>query len=90
MIHWAGMDILETLDELIDPKHTVFLMWDFAKRVISNAFNSESMILNSAKLLKAAREHHVLTIYSIQNNMHLVGDTGVPTVRMRIKRKNKS
>jgi len=90
MIHWAGMDILETLDELIDPKHTVLLMWDFAKRVIGNAFNSESMVRNSAKLLKAAREHHVLTIYSLQNNMHLVGDTGGPTVRMRMKRQNKS
>ncbi len=65
-------------------------MWDFAERVISNAFNSESLIRNSAKLLQGARDHHILTVYFLQNNMHLVGDTGAPTVRMRMKRQNKS
>ncbi len=90
MIRWAGMEILETLDELVDPKHTALIMWDFAKRVISNSFNSKSLVQNSVKLLQAARDHNVLTIYSRQNNMHLVGDTGAPAVRMRMKRQNKS
>jgi nicotinamidase-related amidase len=84
------MEILETLDELVDPKHTALIMWDFAKRVISNSFNSKSLVQNSVKLLQAARDHNVLTIYSRQNNMHLVGDTGAPAVRMRMKRQNKS
>jgi len=89
MIHWNGMDILETLDELVDPKHTVLLMWDFADTIVGNTFNAKSLTQNAAKLLYAAREHHVLTVYSYQNNMHLVGDTGAPTVRMRMKRQNK-
>ena len=89
MIRWNGMDILETLDELVDPKHTLLLMWDFAENVVGNAFNAKSMTQNAAKLLQAARERQVLTIYSYQNNMHLVGDTGAPTVRMRMKRQNK-
>ena len=89
MIHWNGMDILETMEELVDPKHTVLLMWDFAENVAGRAFNAKSMVRNSAKLLKAARKHNVLTIYTYQNNMHLVGDTGAPTVRLRMRRRNK-
>jgi hypothetical protein len=31
MICWGGMEILETLDELIDPGHTALWLWDFEK-----------------------------------------------------------
>ena len=86
MIHWAGMDILDTLDELVDPRHTVLLMWDFAKSVVSNSFNYDSLIHNTGKLLQAARQHKVPIIYSRQNNMRIMGDTGAPTIRMRFKR----
>ena len=90
MIHWAGMDILDTLDELVDPRHTVLLMWDFAKNVVSNTFNYDSLIRNTGKLVQAAREHNVPLIYSRQNNMRIMGDTGAPTIRMRFKRSGKS
>jgi nicotinamidase-related amidase len=83
------MDIFETLDELVDPKHTVLLMWDFAQNVAGNAFNVKSMTASTARLLQAARDRKVRTIYSYQNNMHLVGDTGAPTVRMRMIRAKK-
>ncbi|MGH7887199.1 MAG: cysteine hydrolase [Candidatus Binatia bacterium] len=86
MIRWAGMEILDTLDELVDPKHTTLLMWDFAKNVVSNTFNYDSLIQNTGKLLQAARENHVPVIYSRQNNMRIMGDTGAPTIRMRFKR----
>jgi nicotinamidase-related amidase len=89
MIHWNGMDILETMEELVHPRHTVLLMWDFAANVVANTFNKQTMVAGAARLLAAAREHRVLTIYSYQNNMHLVGDTGAPTVRMRMKRQNR-
>src|SRR5689334_8997523 len=89
MIRWAGMEILDATDELVDPKHTVLLMWDFAQNVVSNTFNRESLVRNSARLLEAAREHRVPVIYSRQNNMRIVGDTGAPTVRMRYRRGGK-
>jgi nicotinamidase-related amidase len=89
MIRWNGMEILETLEELVDPKHTLLLMWDFAENVAGNAFNANSMTQQAAKLLEAARERQARILYSYQNNMHLVGDTGAPTVRMRMKRQNK-
>jgi nicotinamidase-related amidase len=83
------MEILDSTDELVEPKHTVLLMWDFAQNVVSNTFNRESLVRNSARLLEAAREHRVPVIYSRQNNMRIVGDTGAPTVRMRYRRGGK-
>ena len=89
MIRWNGMDILETLEELVDPKHTLLLLWDFAENVVGGAFNAKAMTERTARLLDAARACGVPTAYSLQNNMHLVGDTGAPTVRMRMRRQNK-
>ena len=86
MISYAGMEILDSLDELVDPKHTALLLWDFAENVVLNRYSTDSLVRNSAKLLAAAREHGVLTIFSHQNNMRIVGDTGAPTVRMRLTR----
>ena len=62
MINWNGMDILETLDELICPDHTALLMWDFAESVIGNSFNADSLVQNAKKLLDAARKNNVLTM----------------------------
>jgi nicotinamidase-related amidase len=86
MIRWGGMEILETLDELIDPGHTALLLWDFDKSVVSNSFNYDAMIKNTATVLRAARERDVPVLYAQQNNMRIVGDTGAPTIRMRMKR----
>jgi nicotinamidase-related amidase len=86
MISYAGMEILDSLDELVDPKHTALLLWDFAEKVVLNRYNTDELVRNSSTLLAAAREHGVLTIFSHQNNMRIVGDTGAPTVRMRLTR----
>ena len=89
MLHLAGMEVLETLDEIVDPKHTALLLWDFAENVVLNRYSTEDLVRNSSRLLAAARKHHVLTIFSHQNNMRIVGDTGAPTVRMRMTRARK-
>jgi nicotinamidase-related amidase len=86
MISYAGMEILDSLDELVDPKHAALLLWDFAENVVLNRYNTDELVRNSSRLLAAAREHGVLTIFSYQNNMRIVGDTGAPTVRMRLTR----
>lgn len=89
MISYAGMDILDSLDELVDPKHTALLLWDFAENVVLNRYSTEDLIQRGSRLLVAAREHNVLRIFSHQNNMRIVGDTGAPTVRMRLTRARK-
>jgi nicotinamidase-related amidase len=89
MINCAGLEIFDTLDELVDPKHTALLLWDFAENVVLNRYSTEDLVRNASRLLAAARGHHVLTIFSHQNNMRIVGDTGAPNVRMRVTRSGK-
>jgi nicotinamidase-related amidase len=89
MMRLAQMEVLETLDELVDPKHTALLLWDFAENVVLNRYSTDDLVRNSARLLAAARKHRVLRIFSHQNNMRIVGDTGAPTVRMRMTRARK-
>jgi nicotinamidase-related amidase len=89
MINCAGVEILDTLDELVDPKHTALLLWDFAENVVLNRYSTEDLVRNASRLLAAAREHNVVTIFSHQNNMRIVGDTGAPNVRMRLTRAGK-
>jgi len=87
MITWAGVDILDTLDELMDPEYTALVMWDFAERIVGNTFNADSLVKHSGDLLASARRNGVRVFYSHQNNMNLMGDTGAPTLRMRMHRK---
>lgn len=89
MIKYEGLKILDTLDELVDPKHTALLLWDFAENVVLNRYSTEDLIRNGSRLLRAARKHNVLRIFAHQNNMRIVGDTGAPTVRMRLTRAGK-
>jgi len=90
MISYAGMDILDTLDELVDPKHTALLLWDFAENVVLNRYSTDELIRNGSRLLAAARDQGILCIFAHQNNMRIVGDTGAPTVRMRLTRAGKA
>jgi nicotinamidase-related amidase len=89
MIRLGKIKILDTLAELVNPKHTALLLWDFDRRVLSNAFNYESVVENTSHLLAAARTSRVPVLYAIQNNMRIVGDTGAPTIRMRLMRQSK-
>jgi len=68
MIRWAGMEILETLDEVIDPKHTALLLWDLTQGAAANAFNAATVAQNTRKLLSAARKRRVLTLFARQSN----------------------
>lgn len=88
MIKWGGMEILDTMEELIDPKHTALVLWDFAEKIVGNTFNADSLVENAEHLLAAARKHNVLTFYTHQNSMNLIGDTGAPTIRLRMHRRN--
>jgi nicotinamidase-related amidase len=89
VIHCAGIEIFDTLDELVDPRHTALLLWDFAENVVLNRYSTEDLVRNASRLLAAARKHNVLTIFSHQNNMRIVGDTGAPNIRMRLTRAGK-
>ena len=59
MIRWNGMDIFETVEEVIDPKHTMLVMWDWAQSIVANTFYAEKMTENAMRLLEAARQADV-------------------------------
>lgn len=84
MISWAGMEIFETLDEVVDPRHTALLLWDLTDGIVGKAFNSKSLAINTQKLLAAARKHHVLTLHARQDTTRWE-DAGPAMVRMRMK-----
>jgi nicotinamidase-related amidase len=83
MIRWAGMEVLETLDEVVDPRHTALLLWNLTDAGAGKAFNSKSLATNTQKLLATARKHRVLTLHARQNTHW--EDAGPPMVRMRMK-----
>jgi nicotinamidase-related amidase len=83
MLTYRGLEILDTLDELVAPEHTALLLWDLARPQVSGAFNSATLVPAAAKLIAAAHDHGVPVIYSHPSNMAVIGDTGAPTIRMR-------
>ena len=84
MIHWAGMDILEQFTEVVDPKHTGLLLWNFSPEVIARCFNSAAVLANTRALVAKARERGVRLLYSKPGPLNWES-IGAPMVRMRLK-----
>ena len=84
MIRWAGMEILEQFKEVIDPKHTALLLWNFSPRAVSRCFNGAAMLANTKALVTQARERGVRLIYSQPGPVDWK-NVGAPMIRMRMK-----
>jgi len=84
MIRWAGMEILEQFKEVVDPKHTALLLWNFSSRAVSRCFNGAAMLANTRALVAKARESGVRLIYSKPGPVDW-NNVGAPMIRMRMK-----
>ena len=84
MIRWAGMEILEQFNEVVDPKHTGLLLWNFSPEVISRCFNSAAVLSNTRALVAKARERGVRLLYSKAGPLNWES-IGAPMLRMRLK-----
>ena len=84
MIRWAGIEILEQFKEVVDPKHTALLLWNFSPRAISRCFNGAAMLANTKALVAKARKHGVRLIYSKPGPVDWKS-VGAPMIRMRMK-----
>lgn len=84
MLRWDTLEIAETLDELVDPSSTVLIMWDFAKGLVGRAFNRDSFVTTSAKLVQAARECGVPIFYARQSDVTWP-EVGPGLIRMRLR-----
>lgn len=84
MIRWAGMEILEQFAEVVDPKHTGLLLWNFSPEAITRCFNSASLLSNTRALVGKARQHGVRLLYSKPGPLNWQS-VGAPMLRMRLK-----
>jgi nicotinamidase-related amidase len=86
MIRWAGMDILEQFDEVVDPKHTGLLLWNFSPEIVSRCFNGGSLVARTKALVAQARERGVRLLYSKPGPLNWQS-IGAPMLRMRLKQR---
>jgi nicotinamidase-related amidase len=84
MIRWAGMEILEQFNEVVDPKHTGLLLWNFSPGAITRCFNGAAVLANARSLVTKAREHGVRLLYSKPGPLNWES-VGAPMLRMRLK-----
>jgi nicotinamidase-related amidase len=84
MIRWAGMEILEDFNEVVDPRHTGLLLWNFSPDVIARCFNSAALIGSTKTLVAQARKHGVKILYSSPGPLNWQS-IGAPMLRMRLK-----
>jgi nicotinamidase-related amidase len=84
MIRWAGMEILEQFTEVVEPKHTGLLLWNFSPAAITRCFNSDTVLANTRTLVAKAREHGVRLLYSKPGPLDWQS-VGAPMLRMRLK-----
>jgi nicotinamidase-related amidase len=84
MIRWAGMEILEQFSEVVDPKHTGLLLWNFSPEAMPRCFNGATVLANTRALVLKAREHGVRILHSKQGPLTWE-NVGAPMLRMRLK-----
>ena len=84
MIRWAGMEILEQFTEVVEPKHTGLLLWNFSPDLITRCFNGATVLSNTRALVAQARQTGVRLLYSKPGPLNWE-TLGAPMLRMRLK-----
>jgi nicotinamidase-related amidase len=84
MIRWAGMEILEQFSEVVDPKHTGLLLWNFSPEAMTRCFNGATVLANTRALVTKARDHGVRLLHSKPGPLNWESG-GAPMLRMRLK-----
>ena len=84
MIRWAGMEILEQFSEVVDPKHTGLLLWNFSPEAMTRCFNGATVLANARALVTKARDHGVRLLHSKPGPLNWES-VGAPMLRMRLK-----
>ena len=54
MLEFEGRQIPSELNEVVDPKRTVLLVWDMQNDQAGGSFNKEALIRNAPPLIAAA------------------------------------
>ena len=88
MLHLAGKQIPNTLQEIVDPRRTALLLWDMEYAIAPNAFNYKDIAANLKMLAGVARQAGVPVFYSVQTPFDLAKEEAGVWVRIRMKRAN--
>ena len=66
MINFEGRHIPNEMSEIIDPNHTVLLVWDMQNDQAGGSFNKEALSRNAPPLIAAAAQAKITTVYTRQ------------------------
>ncbi|MDH3442779.1 MAG: cysteine hydrolase [Deltaproteobacteria bacterium] len=66
MIEFEGRLIPNELSEIVNPDHTVLLVWDMQNDQAGGSFNKEALTRNAPPLISAAAQAKVTTVYTRQ------------------------
>ena len=86
MLHIAGREIPDTLEEIVEPRRTALLLWDMHGNLEKRAFNQGEIVPRLQRLTRAARAAGVPVYYSMQNHYELETEETAVWVRLRMKR----
>jgi len=64
MIEFKGREIPETLQEVVDPKQSVLLVWDMQNDQAGSSFNKEEFLRSTPPLIDAAKRAGVSVVYA--------------------------
>ncbi len=64
MIDFKGREIPETLQEVVDPKRAVLLVWDMQNDQAGSFFNKEEFLRSTPPLIDAAKRAGVSVVYA--------------------------
>lgn len=56
--------IMQTLPEIIDPKHTALVVWDVQNGMVADIFNSSEFLENIKLLIRSARDQGIPLFYT--------------------------
>lgn len=66
MVEFDGRKIPNHLSEIVDPSHTVLLVWDMQNDQAGGSFNKQALIRNAPPLIAAAGGARIKTVYTRQ------------------------
>jgi nicotinamidase-related amidase len=66
LIEFEGRKIPTELSEIVEPAHTVLLVWDMQNDQAGGSFNKNDLIRNAPALIAAARVVGIKTVYTRQ------------------------
>lgn len=84
MIHFEGRDVPSDLREIVNPSHTVLVVWDMQNDQAGGAFNKEELIRKTPLLIDAAHKAQVQVVYT-QSTPYLWRDESPAWIRRAMK-----